>query len=93
MEFNPLPHLLNTGFTIAEIGLFYGGEHFGAKICSLLTWFDKMAICENTSNTSFHDFMLFIFLAFVPSTSLKFWIKSTRSQKLLAMQVKPFVSH
>ena len=27
MEFNPLSDLLNTGFTIVEIGLFYGGEH------------------------------------------------------------------
>ena len=27
MEFNPLPNLLNTGFTIIEIGLFYGGEN------------------------------------------------------------------
>ena len=31
MEFNPLPDLLNTGFTIIEIGLFYGGEHSEAK--------------------------------------------------------------
>ena len=29
----PLPNLLNTGLTIIEIGLFYGGEHLGAKIC------------------------------------------------------------
>ena len=34
MEFNPLPHLLYTGFTIIEIGLFYGGEHMEAKMCS-----------------------------------------------------------
>ena len=27
MEFNPLPDLLNTGFKIIKIGLFYGGEH------------------------------------------------------------------
>ena len=33
MEFNPLPDLLNTGFTTVEIGLFYGGEHLGANIC------------------------------------------------------------
>ena len=26
MEFNPLPDLLNTGFTIIEIGMFYGGK-------------------------------------------------------------------
>ena len=66
MEFNPLPDLLNTGFTIIEIGLFYGGEHLGAKnICRFLTFFDKvtsrwrflvgiksrMTTCENTSIT------------------------------------------
>ena len=27
MEFNTLPDLLNTGFTIIEIGLFYVGEN------------------------------------------------------------------
>ena len=37
MEFNPLQHLLNTGFTVAEIGFFYGGEHFGAKIIMWIT--------------------------------------------------------
>ena len=42
MEFNHLPDLLNTGFTIVEIGLFYGGEHLGAKICNFLTCFDKI---------------------------------------------------
>ena len=41
MEFNPLPDFLNTGFTIVEIGLFYGGEHLGVKICRFLTCFDK----------------------------------------------------
>ena len=44
MEFNPLPHLLNTEFTNTEIGLFHGGEHFGAKICGLMTFFDKFTI-------------------------------------------------
>ena len=45
MEFNLLPHLLNTGFAIAEIGLFYGGEHLGAKITDLfLQYHFKMAI-------------------------------------------------
>ena len=29
MEFNPLPDLLNIGFVIIEIGLFYYGEHLG----------------------------------------------------------------
>ena len=38
MEFNLLPELLNTGFTIIEIGLFYDGEHLGAKICRFLTF-------------------------------------------------------
>ena len=37
MEFNHLRDLLNTGFTIVEIGLFYSGKHLGAKICRLLT--------------------------------------------------------
>ena len=32
MEFNTLPDLLKSGFTIVEISLFYGGEHLGAKI-------------------------------------------------------------
>ena len=41
MEFNPLPDLLNTGFTIIEIGLFYGGEHLGAKICRFLTFLTR----------------------------------------------------
>ena len=41
--FNPLPDLLNTGFTIIEISLFYGGKHFGAKICRFLTISDKIA--------------------------------------------------
>ena len=42
MEFNPLPDLLNTSFTITKIGLFYGSEHLGAKICRFLTFFDKI---------------------------------------------------
>ena len=42
MEFNPLPDLLNTGFTIVEIDLFYGGEHLGAKMCRFLICFDKI---------------------------------------------------
>ena len=33
MEFNPLQDLLNAGFLIIEIGLFYGSKYFGAKIC------------------------------------------------------------
>ena len=32
MEFNPLPNLKNTRFTITEIGLFYGGEHLEADM-------------------------------------------------------------
>ena len=31
MEFNPLQDLLKSGFTIIEIGLFYGGEHLEAR--------------------------------------------------------------
>ena len=34
-EFNLLQDLLNTEFTIIEIGLFHGGEHLDAKICRL----------------------------------------------------------
>ena len=57
-EFNPLPDLLNSGFTIIEIGLLYGSEHLAAKLCRFLSFFfDKMAMfakwatmCENTSN-------------------------------------------
>ena len=44
MEFNPLPDLLNTGFTIIEMGLFYGGENLEAKIRRLQTFLDKMAM-------------------------------------------------
>ena len=53
MEFNPLPDLLNTGFTIVEIGLFYGGEHLGAKICRFLTCFDKI-----TSRWQFSTYLI-----------------------------------
>ena len=42
MEFNPLPDLLNTGFTIIEISLFYGGENLEAKICK--DFLDNMAM-------------------------------------------------
>ena len=66
MEFNPLPDLLNIRFTNIEIGLFYGGEHLGAKICRFLNRFDKitsrwrflvgtksgMTTCENIELTS-----------------------------------------
>ena len=41
MEFNPLPDLLNTEFKIIEIGLFYGGEHLGAKLCRFLTFLGR----------------------------------------------------
>ena len=66
MEYNPLPDLLNTIFTIFEISLFYGCEHLGAKICRFLTFLTRslhddrgilvvtklgMTTCENTSNT------------------------------------------
>ena len=44
MEFNPFPGLLNTGFTIIEIGLFYGGENLEAKIVLIPDFFDKMAM-------------------------------------------------
>ena len=56
-----MPDLLNIGFTIVEIGWFYGGEHLGMKRCRFLTCFHKitsrwrfstgMATCENISNT------------------------------------------
>ena len=38
MEFNHLQDLLNTGFTIIEIGLFYGGEHVGEKNMQPDSW-------------------------------------------------------
>ena len=47
LEFNPLPNLLKTGFTIVEIALFYSGEHLEAKICRFLSYFDKMAMCND----------------------------------------------
>ena len=50
MEFNPLPDLLNNGFTIIEIGLFYGGQHLEAKICTFLIFFDKMAMSTSSRN-------------------------------------------
>ena len=37
MELNPLPDLLNTGYTVIEIGLLHGGEHL--EICKFLTFF------------------------------------------------------
>mgnify|MGYP001801862117 CR=1 FL=1 len=33
--------LLNAGFKIMDIGLLYGGEHLGAKICKLLTFWTR----------------------------------------------------
>ena len=42
MEFNPLPDSLNTGFTVVEIGLYYGGKHLEANICRFPTCFDKI---------------------------------------------------
>ena len=44
MEFNPLPDLLNWGFTVIEIGLFYGGENLGVKIYRFQTFLDNMAM-------------------------------------------------
>ena len=41
MELNPLPDLLNIRFTIIEIGLFYGGKHFGSKTCRFLTFLPR----------------------------------------------------
>ena len=43
MELNPLTGLLNTGFAIIEIGLFYGGKHMEGKICRFLT-FEKIGM-------------------------------------------------
>ena len=62
MEFNPLPDLLNTGFTVIKISLFYGGEHenmqipdFFDKITSrwqfLVSTKSGMTTYENTSST------------------------------------------
>ena len=44
MEIQILPALLNTGFIIIEIGLFYGGVHLEAKTCRFVTFNDKMAM-------------------------------------------------
>ena len=44
MEFIPLPDLLNIGFKIIEIGLFYGGENLKTKICRFQTFLDNMAM-------------------------------------------------
>ena len=41
MVFNHLPDLLNTGFTIVEIVLFYGGENLEAKICRFQALFGQ----------------------------------------------------
>ena len=41
MEFNPLPDLLYVGFTIIEIGLFYGAENLQAKIRRFQTCFGQ----------------------------------------------------
>ena len=61
MEFNSLPDLLNTGFTIIEIGLFYGGERtLGSRFQTFFLtrslqdggfWSLLNRTCENTSNT------------------------------------------
>ena len=40
MKFNSLPDLLNTGFTIIETGLFYGGEHL--ENMQIADFFDKI---------------------------------------------------
>ena len=52
IEFNPLPDLLNTGFAIIEIGLFYGGENLKAKICSIQTFLDNMAAYLSSQTTT-----------------------------------------
>ena len=43
-KFNPLPDLLNTGFTIFETGLFYGCKHLEAQIRRFLISIKKMAM-------------------------------------------------
>ena len=42
MEFNLLQDLLNTKFTIIEVGLFYGGENLEAKIHRFQTFLDNI---------------------------------------------------
>ena len=44
MELNPLPDLLNAGFTIIEISLFYGAENLEAKKCRFQTFLENMAM-------------------------------------------------
>ena len=43
MEFNPLPDLLNNGFTIHRTVLFYG-DRYGSENMQIPDFFDKMAI-------------------------------------------------
>ena len=63
-EFNPLQDLLNTGFTIIEIDLFYGNnENLEAKICRFQFFFSRTT-CENTSNTCW------VFLTFIKTINL-----------------------
>ena len=42
MKFNPLPDLLNNRSITIKIGLFYSGEHLGAKICRFLTFLTRL---------------------------------------------------
>ena len=44
MEFNSLADLLNTGFTIIEIGLLYCGENLEAKIYRFQTFLENLAM-------------------------------------------------
>ena len=44
MEFNPFPDLLNTGFTVIEIGLFYGVETWKQKYANSKLFSDNMAM-------------------------------------------------
>ena len=71
MEFTPLPDLPNTGLTIIEIGLFYGGEHLEAKICRFQNFFEqhwpclsRTTISEDTLNTGW------VFLIFIKTLNL-----------------------
>ena len=43
MEFNPFPDSLNTGFSIIEICLFYGGKHWSENM-QIPDFIDKMAM-------------------------------------------------
>ena len=49
--------LLNTGFTIIEIGLFYDGEQLYAKVCRFLTFFTRWRCLLNEQQGNLLNFI------------------------------------